>query len=651
MTTVRMRLILSFLLLLLVPSLCVGYFSYDIAHTELESKIQSASKANVELVNKTINQYITPIMLDTDLLASQLSAAAVDRKDPTARKLIEGFVAKHPEIELITLGNDNGSWMKAPDPGPQDYDPRKRDWYIGTLKNQGKVFVSQPYISATTKNTVVTISQAFPDGKGVIGMNLDLKKLDVLLKDVKIGENGYIYLLDTGSKYIVHPANAPGTAAIGQQYEYMLDQDHDFIKYVLNGEPKEAYFATNELTGWKVVGTMVVSEFDSAAKPIWQRTVTVIVVTFIIFAIVAYFIIRSILNPIRELRNGTECIASGDISARITVIQNDEFGALGRDFNAMAESLSQLVGEMSETSSLLAASSQEMTAITEQTTVSLQQVTESLQNVAEAAGQQSRASAETSLAVEEMATGIQRIAEAAGEIAESSERTSQDVQVGSATIRELTEQMNGILQSVSESSGLISNLSRFSAEIATINTAISEIAGQTNLLSLNAAIEAARVGEQGRGFGVVASEIRKLADQSGRMAEQIHTIISQMTGMIATTASVMNDKVVTEVDKGMTITRKAGVAFVQIEQSAGRIVEQIHDITAIAEQMSSGSEQVAASMVQMASSAQLSSDHVQTVSAASEEQLAALQEISSASVQLASMAEQLQGIVNRFKRS
>jgi methyl-accepting chemotaxis protein len=647
--SVRSRLIVSFMLILLVPSICIGYFSFQSAEQQLRAKMSSAAKSSVELVNKTIDQYIGPVMADADVLAGQLNAAAVDNKDPGVRKLVDGFIAKHPELELVTIGNEKGNWMKAPDPGKQDYDPRKRDWYIGAMNNQGKVFVSKPYISVTSKNMVVTVAQVFPDGKGVLGLNLDLSKLNGMLRDVKIGVQGYVYLLDSDSKYIAHPTNAPGFEAKGPQYEYMHKNDHDFIQYILNGVNKEAYFATNTLTGWKVVGSMIVAEYAQAAKPILIRTLIVVLAAIIISSLIIWFILRSILNPMRELQRGTERIKVGDLTGRIRIKHRDEFGALANDFNAMAESLYSLVSEMSETSGQLAASSQEMTAITDQTADSLQHVNSSIMLVAEATVTQSRSTEETSRAVEEMSSGIQKIAMAAGEIVYSAARTDQDVQAGSGTVQEVIKQMASILQSVGESSAIISNLSELSSQIRDMNAAISDIAGKTNLLSLNAAIEAARAGEQGRGFAVVASEIRKLADQSKRTADEIHSVISQMTGMIDTAAQVMNVKVVTEVDKGMAISEKAGAAFIQIEHSTGHIVEQIHDISSIAEQMSASSEQVAASMEEMTSTAMLSASNVQSVSASSEEQLASIQEINSSSAHLSAMAEQLQRMVERFK--
>lgn len=649
MRSVRFRLPISFLLVLLIPSVLISYFSYSAASQALRSNIQDDAETSVQNVSQMIELYISPVMSDVSMMAEQLSSDMVDRQDPAARKLIDEFEAKHPELELTVLGNDNGAWMKSPDPGKQDYDPTKRDWYIEAMGNKGKVTISKPYVSATTKNTVISVMQTFPDGKGAFSVNLDLKKFGAKLSAIKIGSQGYVYLLDSDSKYIVHPTKPAGTEATGTQNETIMKNDHGFVRYLYNGKPKESYYITDPLTGWKIVGTMEIAEISKASKPILNRTVLVLLISIFVFMGLAWMFLRTILVPMRELSRHADRLSSGDLSERMTIKRKDEFGALGERFNEMTDSLALLVREIGETSSQLAASSQEMAAITEQTSDSAQHVTESIMQVADAGETQSRAAEETARAVEEMATGIQKVAASAGDIAESAGETDRDVKVGSQTVQELLAQMTSTMLAVNESSQTISGLSHLSSQIREMNTAISDIAGQTNLLSLNAAIEAARAGEQGMGFAVVAGEIRKLADQSKRTADEINGLIFRMTVLIDEAVRNMNEKVSKEMDKGMSASERAGKAFEQIENSTSRIVDQIQEISAISEEMSASSEQVAASMQEIASTTQQSASNVQSVSAASEEQLASMEELTSSSSNLSKLAEQLQHLVERFE--
>ncbi|NOU92140.1 HAMP domain-containing protein [Paenibacillus sp. LMG 31456] len=648
LNSVKNRLIITSLIILIIPSLCIGLLSYQSAKTELENKMIASTKETIEMTNNTIDQYIAPVMRDVDLLSSQITSSSVDKKDPVTRSLIEGFIAKHPELELVTLGNQNGAWMKAPDPGPQNYDPRTRDWYIASMKNKGQVNISSPYVSATTKNMVISVSKTFGDGNGMIAVNLDLSKLGALLNQVKIGSRGYIYSLDQTSRYISHPTVKPGEEAIEDYYKDVMNNDSGVISYDKDGQKKEGFFTTNKMTGWKIIGAILVDEFSEASQPILHKTMAVIAVALIASGILIFFMVRSIIMPLGLLRKGTSSIKDGDLTQRVQLHHKDEFGELAKDFNDMADSLQALVSEIGETSMQLASSSQEMTATIEQTEESAEHVTKAIVQIALAAETQSQTTDETAKAMEEMAVGIQRIAEAAGTIVDSVLKAKQDVSTGSETIQQVKEQMSNIKISVNESSTIISDLSQSSHHIREMNSVITEIASQTNLLSLNAAIEAARAGEGGKGFAVVASEIRKLADQSKTSADSINSVISEMLAMIEKAGQVMNNKVTIEVDKGLLVTEKANQAFIEIARSANDTVSQIHDISAIAEEMSASSEQVASSVVEISTMSLASAGHTQNISAASEEQLASMQEITSSSEELARMAEKMQKVVEKF---
>jgi methyl-accepting chemotaxis protein len=182
-----------------------------------------------------------------------------------------------------------------------------------------------------------------------------------------------------------------------------------------------------------------------------------------------------------------------------------------------------------------------------------------------------------------------------------------------------------------------------------MSTAISNIAVQTNLLSLNAGIEAARAGEHGRGFAVVASEVRKLADQSKTTAGNIQDTIEKMTELIDRTYEAIHHTVAADVELGIQVTAEAKEAFISIEQSTAKINGQIHDISAITEQMSAGAEEVAASVQEISNIARSTSDAFQNVTAATEQQLASMEEISSSSTELSKMAADLQHKIERFK--
>jgi methyl-accepting chemotaxis protein len=646
--SIKKRLLLSFFIFLIIPSSCIGYFSYQSAKSQLNDKLSAAATQNVDLLNQTIDQYIQLEIQDVQMLSKQLSSASADTNDLQTRQVIDGFTSNHPELELLVIGNNNGKWMKSPDPGKQDYDPRTRDWYKGAMKTPDKALVTDPYVSVTSKNVVVSIAKVTQDGKGVISINLSLAKLAEIVKKVKVGTNGYVYIFDRNSKFIIHPKNAAGSDAKGTHYAEMLTKDQGIINYVLNGVDKRAAFTTNKITGWKIVGTMESAEIAKATKPIAVTTLLVIAISLLIGIVMIYFIIRSISKPLLKLTEASARIGRGDLSDRIHIRSKDELGQLALAFNVMTDSLHSVLQEVTDASNQLAASSEEMIASAEQTAKASENITISIQKVATGLETQSQSARETAIAMVEMTVGIQKVAESASSIVDTSTETGRDVAIGRETMQEVTTQMVSIRESVNDTANMISKLSVLSMTIKDMNTDIADMASQTNLLSLNAAIEAARAGEHGAGFAVVASEVRKLADQSKKTVSEIHSVIFEMVSLMDNAKIAMGQKM-QEAEQGILIVGKAEKAFQQMEKSTYSIVEQIVEVSAITEEMSASAQEVAASVEDMASVAKNSSGNTQNVSAASEEQLSSMEEVSLAADSLAKMAEQLQNIVDRFK--
>ncbi|WP_239618113.1 methyl-accepting chemotaxis protein [Cohnella mopanensis] len=647
MKSIRSRLVLAFIIALVVPGTLIGYFSYQSAKTQLVNNISSSAQNNVDLIANTINTYLEMEMKDVSMLSQQLSSQLTATNNTNNRRLLDDFINTHPELELLVLGNEQGEWMKAPDPGKQDYDPRTRDWYKLAKQSPEKVVVSDPYVSVTTNNMVVSIAKVTKDGNGVISFNLSLSALANQVKDVTIGSHGYIYIFDRNSKFITHPKYAAGSDAEGEHYSKMLTQDHGMIDYSLDGNHKRATFTTS-VVGWKIVGTMEYSDITESTAPIKSKTIIVIVIAIIMGLILTYFITESISKPLQKLMAAAARISRGDLTERVQTNSKDELGQLAVAFNAMTESLHSVLQEVVETSSQLAASSEEMIASAEQTAKASEHITTAIQEVAVGMDAQSQSANETASTMEDMTIGIQRIAESASLIVESSTDTRRDVSIGRQKMQEVTSQMVSIRESVNDTSAMISKLSELSSTIKDMNAAIADMSSQTNLLSLNAAIEAARAGENGRGFAVVANEVRKLADQSKDTVDQILNVIIEMVMLMEKAKGQMVEKT-QEAEQGIEIVNEAEEAFQQMEKSTQSIAEQIIEISAITEQMSASTQQIAASVEDIASVAKVSNGNTQNVSAASEEQLASMEEVNQAAQSLTSMAEKLQSVVDRFK--
>lgn len=390
---------------------------------------------------------------------------------------------------------------------------------------------------------------------------------------------------------------------------------------------------------------------DIKVSAIQSELIIIIVSIFGVVAavLVALYNANNISKAISLVVKRLETIALGDLSIEpLEVKTKDEIGRLIQASNTMIKNLKGLMLRVAETSSQLAASSQQFTASAEQSSSSAEQVTVSIQDIARGAETSSQSAKESVHAMAEISTSMQRIAESSADAVKESQDTSNQANEGNTLVSNAVHQMQSIQTSVGTTSKLVTNLGERSKEIGQIVEVITGIADQTNLLALNAAIEAARAGEQGRGFAVVADEVRKLAEQSKGSADQIAMLISQIQSDTNTAVESMA-KETKEVEVGTNAMNEAGQAFGRILESIKLVTEKIEEVNASAEKVAATTKTVNDTVSSLSDISQNTSMSSQNVAAASEEQLATMQEVSASAASLSRLAAELQEELNRFK--
>jgi methyl-accepting chemotaxis protein len=370
---------------------------------------------------------------------------------------------------------------------------------------------------------------------------------------------------------------------------------------------------------------------------------------FIIGTAIAAYISRIISKPVQLVSNAAKQMADGNLAIeKINVKNNDEIGQLAADFNEMATNLRNLIYQVSSTSEQVAASAEEMMASADQTNSATNQVATAIQEVAGGAELQSKNTEESAKAVEEMAGGIQRVAVTTSTVAESAADTTKQAMLGHESLEKVIEKMKTINHTTSETNAVIKDLDRKSAEIGKIIEVITGIADQTNLLALNAAIEAARAGEHGKGFAVVADEVRKLAELSRQSASQISGLIEVIQKETHQVVEMMN-KGTAEISEGTLLVEDTGRTFDEILKSIENVSSEIQEVSAISEEMSASVMQVNASIDEVTKIARGSVASTAEIASATEEQLASMEEVASSSASLARLAENLREMVAKFK--
>lgn len=356
----------------------------------------------------------------------------------------------------------------------------------------------------------------------------------------------------------------------------------------------------------------------------------------------------SVKKSIASIEHAAGQLAEGDLTTRVRLQTRDELSYVGQAFNKMAETFHSMIHKTRDVAEQVAASSQQLNASAEQTSGATEQITNDIQSVAQGTETQLRGTEESARSLEEMTSGIQQSAEKISTISELSGDSMHKARDGKDYVRQTVNQMEQISSSVDETDKTIRMLDQRSKEIEKILEVITGIAEQTNLLALNAAIEAARAGEHGRGFAVVADEVRQLAEQSAESAGQIGALVSEIQKDMHHSVQAM-DTVKSDVGSGREQVQETEQKFNEIFEAMQQITEQIENVSATTQQISAGAQQVSASVNQVSEIARDANQNTQNVVAATEEQLASMEEITASANSLTEMAEELQALINRFK--
>lgn len=373
-----------------------------------------------------------------------------------------------------------------------------------------------------------------------------------------------------------------------------------------------------------------------------KHFVWMMIIAIILSVLVMVLFIRRMTSRIRRISSALQRAGGGDFTVTIQDAARDEIGDLVTSYNQMKNSLQTLIAHGLETAARVAATTGMIKEVTQQTAAESKQIALAIGEVAQGAELQTQSSNENLLAMEEVSIGIQKIAESATDISESAHHSKLQAEAGAGYVHSTVRQMNQISRSAQETDGVIRLLDEQSREISAILTDIQQIAGQTNLLALNASIEAARAGEHGRGFGVVATEVRKLAEQSGQSSARIAELIHQMENGMHQSVQVMA-QMIDEVQSGLQIANDTENNFREILVTNGRITSQIEEMAAASEQMSAGIQQITASVTSITEIARTTSTSSHQVAAATAVQLEGIDEISRSAAGLVKTSEELRG--------
>jgi methyl-accepting chemotaxis protein len=445
------------------------------------------------------------------------------------------------------------------------------------------------------------------------------------------------------------------------------DVAHDVIDFKMNGD-EVGYLSTIKTKGTpiskafnrkadelvKFEENLLGSQSIAATKGVnFVKSLVLIlsVIAFVIGSVLAFLISRSISKPISIVVDAIKRVSNGDLTIDVIKVKNrDEIGTLVQALNMMVKDLKGVIDHVSVSSLQVASSSEELAASAEQSTSVAQQISLNIQESASGMERQLKQVQKVSSALERMDQGIQYIAQSSNVMLESASQATSFAEKGDISVDNVVKQIEQVYDAVGQATKSILLLEDRSKEIGKIISLITNIANQTNLLALNAAIEAARAGEQGKGFAVVADEVRKLAEESKYSADQIAEMVSIIQQETRQVVELMENgnKLVTE---GLNGTKETSSAFMQISQSINEVSNKANEVTLSVTKLANGSKQIMDFVGDVNEITEINAAASQESSAATQEQLANMEEVTASATTLAQLSEELQGRVSRFKVS
>ncbi|MEN2768978.1 methyl-accepting chemotaxis protein [Ornithinibacillus xuwenensis] len=647
------KLISYFLTLTVIPIMILAALVFYVSNKGFSELSTQKQDEATHTVQTQLDQVANELLYLTNIYASDEAFAKVLKTGD--RQAIAAYVddlyqrvEKENKLEVFEIGDADGTVVY------RGHNPTKYGDEKGDLPSIQQALDGQSMSGFEFGSSGLSVRAFVPivDNNEVIGTlqtGFDasfLADLQEMLKGVTIdlyNEEGAIVLSSIEDRVGQSLENKDVLTQVENGKAYSVQEDNEAITYLPMYDP------TNKVIIGMVGITQDISVISETGNNIITMTIALVLVTTLIVLLISIRVSKAISKPIQQVSESMIELSKGRLDIEIAEVKSkDEIGQLSNSMRLMKDNLHQIITEVYQASKQVTSSSEELLKSADEVKTGSENIAVTMQEIAQGSEKQANNTSDLASIMYQFSGKIQETSEKGDNVQASSYDVLEMATEGKELINQSTQQMVRIDQLVKDAVERVEGLDSKSQKISGLVSVIQDISEQTNLLALNAAIEAARAGEHGKGFAVVADEVRKLAEQVSASLKDISTIVTDIqneTGKVVTTLNSGYG----EVQQGTVQIKSTEDRFININSSITNMVEHIKDIANNLSSVAADSSSMNDTIQEIAAFSEESSAGVEETSATIQQSASMMEEVSNNAETLAKLADDLNGLVDRFK--
>ncbi|MDE1263512.1 methyl-accepting chemotaxis protein [Vibrio aestuarianus] len=630
--SIKKKVVIGITFAVLASTIIVGVMAQRQAREVLEHRlIDIELPTMLEQISSQIDREVSQLLFSAEQLANnEFIKQAVQQTEldvVTEAMLVKQLnnVRNQYSLNDASVANRKTAYYWNQNGFLRQLNQQQDGWFFGFTQSGQQTMVSM--FQEASGEVKMFANYQNVSGDTMSGLSKSMDDMVNLLNGFKIEDSGFVFLTDAKGSVQIHQRKDKASSSLTQLYGSQASQllnrgSFNLITATYEGQEVFVASAYVKSMDWFVIGSVPVAEVFADLTAVAQKMLFTTLIVAAIFIFMGIFLANSIANPIKQIAQRFTDLGKGDgdLSQRIEVKGNDEIAQLSTGFNGFIEKIHQSMKEVASTSHALQSAAESVSEKSNRThNNSQEQRDQTIQVVA---------------AINQMGATISEIASNAATAAETANQASGNTDEGRAVVNKAKDAISRLAADIENTGKVVEQLASTTQDIGSILDVIRDISDQTNLLALNAAIEAARAGEQGRGFAVVADEVRNLASRTASSTEEIQKMINQLQNDAKDAVTAMaSGKVVTQ--EGVSASDEAVNVLVNIS-------DRIHDI-------SDRNTQVATATEEQSTVVHTINQNIEEINSINEVTTSTAEELAEASQELRDLSGRLDKMVGSFK--